>query len=46
MHHQNDFEIIKNERKKIEILKEKFKIKNFGFSVYDLNKAKNIKKLS
>ena len=44
MHHQNDFEIIKNERKKIEILKEKFKIKNFGFSVYDLNKAKKILK--
>ena len=45
MHHQDDFEIIKNEKNSIKFLKEKFKIKYFGFSVYDYDKAKKILKL-
>ena len=44
MHHQGDFEMIKNEQEAITLLKKKFKIKHFGFSVYDLNKAKRILK--
>ena len=44
MHHQGDFEMIKNEQEAITLLKKKFKIKHFGFSVYDLDKAKRILK--
>ncbi len=44
MHHQSDFKMIKNEQETIKLLKEKFKIRNFGFSVYDLNEAKKILK--
>lgn len=45
MHNQDDYKIVKNNINKINYLKKRFNIKNFGFSVYDYAKAKKILKI-